>query len=40
MQIVFDVKPDGRRKARLVVGGHVVQCDQNTYASMVKTLSV
>jgi Reverse transcriptase (RNA-dependent DNA polymerase) len=40
LQIVFDVKPDGRRKARVVAGGHVVTCDVNTYASMVKTLSV
>jgi hypothetical protein len=24
LHLIFDVKPDGRRKARLVVGGHVV----------------
>ena len=40
LRLIFDVKSDGRRKARLVVGGHVVRCDLNTYASTVKTLSV
>jgi hypothetical protein len=40
LQMIFDVKPDGRRKARLVAGGHVVKCDVNTYASTVKSLSV
>jgi hypothetical protein len=30
LRLIFDVKSDGRRKARLVVGGHVVRCDLNT----------
>jgi Reverse transcriptase (RNA-dependent DNA polymerase) len=40
LQMIFDIKPDSRRKARLVAGGHVVKCDVNTYASKVKSLSV
>jgi hypothetical protein len=40
LQMIFDIKPDGCRKARLVSGGHVVKCDVNAYASTVKSLSV
>ncbi len=39
--MIFTVKPDGRHKARLVLGGHQVDSScYDTYASMVKSLSV
>jgi hypothetical protein len=40
LRLVFDVKPSGLRKARLVCGGNVIKTDLNTYASTVKSLSV
>ena len=41
LRIIFDVKSDGRRKARLVAGGHVVDHGAlNRYASVVKGSSV
>ncbi|MGH7955002.1 MAG: reverse transcriptase domain-containing protein, partial [Gloeomargaritales cyanobacterium] len=41
LQMIFTVKSDLRRKARLVVGGHVVDSgDLPTYASTVKGMSV
>ena len=41
LQWVFDVKPGGRRKGRLVIGGHMVDTDNIAcYAPVVKTESV
>ena len=41
LRMIFDVKHDFRHKARLVVGGHVVENrGAATYASVVKTTSV
>ena len=41
LRMIFTVKNDGRRKARLVVGGHLVHASgHTTYASVVKTQSV
>ena len=41
LHIVFDVKQDFRRKARLVAGGHLVDIlDHQVYASTVKSISV
>ncbi|MGH7955026.1 MAG: reverse transcriptase domain-containing protein, partial [Gloeomargaritales cyanobacterium] len=41
LRMIFTVKSDLRRKARLVVGGHVVDAgDLPTYASTVKGMSV
>ena len=41
LRMVFDVKSDLRRKARLVVGGHVIDASHlNSYASVVKGQSV
>jgi len=42
LHMIFDIKSqDMRRKARLVVGGHVVSCDGfETYSSTVKAVSV
>ena len=40
LRLLFDVKQDGRRKARLVIGGHVVDpTGYDTYASNMKTIS-
>ena len=40
LRMVFDVKQDLRRKARLVIGGHVVDSGMHdTYASNMKTIS-
>ena len=40
LRMIFDVKQDGRRKARLVIGGHVLDSeDYNTYASVMKAVS-
>ena len=39
--MIFTVKPDLRRKARLVIGGHVIDSEgHSTYASTVKLQSV
>ena len=39
--MIFDVKADGRHKARLVAAGNTVDAsDYNTYSSVVKTMSV
>ena len=41
MQMIFDVKHDLRRKARFVVGGHVIDSSgHTTYSSTIKDLSV
>jgi hypothetical protein len=41
LTIIFDVKQDLRRKARLVAGGHLVDSlDNNVYSSTVKDISV
>ena len=41
LHMVFDVKQDLRRKARLVAGGHLVELlDNDVYASYVKGISV
>jgi hypothetical protein len=41
MQMIFDIKQDLRRKARFVVGGHIIDSLQhNTYSSTVKDISV
>ena len=41
LTIIFDVKQDLRRKARLVAGGHLVDSlDNNVYSSTVKGISV
>ena len=41
MQMIFDIKQDGRHKARLVVGGHVIDSkDHVTYSSTIKDISV
>ena len=40
LRIIFDVKVDLRRKARLVIGGHVVNSSgHEVYASMMKSVS-
>ena len=40
LRLIFAVKQDGRRKARLVAGGHVIDAsDVPTYASVVQSLS-
>ena len=38
MWLIFDVKPDGRRKARLVIGGHMTSPSEDIecYSSMMK----
>ena len=39
-RMIFDVKVDLRRKARLVIGGHVVDSTRNeVYASTMKSVS-
>jgi hypothetical protein len=39
--MLFDVKSDLRRKARLVVGGHKVDArDHNSYSSLVRLDSI
>jgi hypothetical protein len=41
LRMIFDVKPDGRCKARLVIGGHVVDSSEHSgYSSVVKLTSV
>ena len=41
LRMTFDVKSDLTQKARLVVGGHVIDADHlNSYASVVKGQSV
>ena len=41
LTVIFDVKQDLRRKARLVAGGHLVDAlDSNIYSSTVKGMSV
>ena len=38
--MVFDMKQDARRKARLVIGRHVLDVDEmDTYSSIMKTIS-
>ena len=40
LRMIFDIKQDGRRKARLVIGGHVLDStDLDTYASVMKAIS-
>ena len=40
LRMIFDVKVDLRRKARLVIGGHVVDSSGNeVYASTMKSVS-
>jgi hypothetical protein len=40
LRLIFDVKESGRRKARVVIGGHVIDSlDHDTYASTMKTIS-
>ena len=40
LRMIFDVKQGGRRKARLVIGGHVLDStDMDTYASVMKAIS-
>ena len=41
LTIIFDMKQDLRRKARLVAGGHLVDLlDNNVYSSIVKGISI
>eukprot|EP00957_Ditylum_brightwellii_P163261 12431085-Ditylum_brightwellii.AAC.1 len=41
MQMIFDVKYDLRRKARFLVGGHIIDSSgHTTYSSTIKDLSV
>jgi hypothetical protein len=41
MHMVFDIKADGRFKARLCVGGNVVDCDNyTTFSSTIKDISI
>ena len=40
LHMVFDVKHDLRRKARLVAGGHLVHVTEPVYSSTVKSISV
>ena len=40
LHMVFDVKHDLRRKARLVAGGHLVDVTEPVYSSTVKSISV
>eukprot|EP00957_Ditylum_brightwellii_P177809 13544274-Ditylum_brightwellii.AAC.1 len=41
MHMIFDIKHDLRRKARFVVGGHVIDSSEHTtYSSMIKDISV
>jgi hypothetical protein len=41
MHMVFDIKADGRFKARLCVGGNVVDCDDyTTFSSTIKDISI
>ncbi len=40
LRMIFDIKQDGRRKARLVIGGHVLDSENmDTYASVMKAIS-
>jgi len=40
LRMIFDVKQDGRRKARLVIGGHVLDSENmDTYSSVMKAIS-
>eukprot|EP00957_Ditylum_brightwellii_P168632 12835003-Ditylum_brightwellii.AAC.1 len=38
VHLVYNVKQDGRRKARLVAGGHMTGPNTNTYSSSVVSL--
>ena len=41
MLILFSVKPDGRRKVRMVLGGHMTNAeDYMTHAATVQTANV
>jgi hypothetical protein len=41
LRMIFDVKPDLRRKARLVIGGNVVDSEEHSgYSSVVKMTSI
>jgi hypothetical protein len=41
LRCIFDVKQDLRRKARLVIGGHVVDAsDHESYSSNMKTINM
>ncbi len=41
MHMVFDIKADGQFKARLCVGGNVVDCDNyTTFSSTIKDISI
>ena len=38
--IIFDVKQYGHRKAKLVIGGHILDADNmDTYSFVMKTIS-
>jgi hypothetical protein len=40
MHMIFDVKADGRYKARLCVGGNVLDCDDyTTFSSTIQDIS-
>jgi len=40
LHMIFDVKQDGRCKARLVIGGHVLDSDNmDTHSSVMKAIS-
>ena len=40
LRCIFDIKETGRRKARIVIGGHVIDTTgHDTYASTMKTIS-
>ena len=40
LHVIFDVKQDGCHKARLVIGGHVLDSDNmDTYSSVMKAIS-
>ena len=39
LRMIFDVKQDGHRKARLVIGGHIMDADDmDTYSSVMKKI--
>ena len=41
LTMIYEVKPDGRRKARLIAGGHLVDpCSISTRSTVVKGVSV
>ena len=39
LRMMFDVKEDGYRKARLLIGGHIFDAyNRDTYSSVMKTI--